>query len=158
MSEHGPAGTVGTSEHGSVAAVTISTHRLWISLWTPLGRPADNASATVGNARQQRPDAAFIHRLSPGGAPACTRPVGTGTPPYLGVRPLSPGSTVPMTTTFCSSSGNQERHRWLADTSISRVTQRAPSLVFRSLRDACSHTPPPARPSAGRADLVLAPQ
>ena len=33
--------TVGIAEHISVAPVTFGTHRLWISLWTPLGRPAD---------------------------------------------------------------------------------------------------------------------
>jgi len=37
--------TVGTAEHISVALVTYGTHRLWISLWTPLGWPADNAAA-----------------------------------------------------------------------------------------------------------------
>ena len=37
------------SDHVSVPAVTIGTHRLWISLWTPLGWPADNVGGPGGN-------------------------------------------------------------------------------------------------------------
>jgi hypothetical protein len=43
--------TVGIAEHISVALVTVGAHRLWISLWTPLGWPADNAAPAVSTAR-----------------------------------------------------------------------------------------------------------
>ena len=71
--------TVGIAEHISVAPVTFGTHRLWISLWTPLGRPADNATATGGNGGTRRPGAGCVHSPSPARPHPHTGPVTGGT-------------------------------------------------------------------------------
>ena len=67
--------TVGTTEHISVALVTFGTHRLWISLWTPLGRAADNAAAAEGNAGMSRSGARCVHSPSPARSRPHTGPV-----------------------------------------------------------------------------------
>src|SRR5262249_36904232 len=71
--------TVGIAEHISVAPVTVGTHRLWISLWTPLGWPADNAAAAGGNGGMRRPGASCVHSPSPARPHPHTGPVTRGT-------------------------------------------------------------------------------
>src|SRR5206468_2990178 len=92
------------SDHVSVPAVTIGTHRLWISLWTPLGWPADNVGGPGGNNQENGLGAVHVHSSSPICRRPRTGPVATGTGRRLGYRPLSPASTVPTTTTLCPSS------------------------------------------------------
>ena len=70
--------TVGIAEHISVALVTVGAHRLWISLWTPLGWPADNATAVGGNGGIHRPDAGCVHSPSPARRRPRTGPVTHG--------------------------------------------------------------------------------
>ena len=114
--------TVGIAEHISVALVTVGTHRLWISLWTPLGWPADNAATAGGNGGCTAPVAA-ASTARPRPAPIRhTGPVTRGTGPGLGHRPLSPGSTVPTTTTFFFIISSTIRYR----------TAQAAPLPFRS--------------------------
>ena len=71
--------TVGIAEHISVALVTVGAHRLWISLWTPLGWPADNAAAAGGNGGMRRPGAGCVHSPSPARPRPHTGPVTRGT-------------------------------------------------------------------------------
>src|SRR5262249_34957015 len=70
-----PPKTVGIAEHISVALVTFGAHRLWISLWTPLGWPADNAAAAGGNGGSHGPQAGRVHSPSPARSRPRTGPV-----------------------------------------------------------------------------------
>ena len=119
------------TDHVSVTPVTIGTHRLWISLWTPLGWPADNAGGPGGNGEENSLGAAGVHSPSPARRHSRTGLVATGTGRRLGYRPLSPGSTVPTTTTFCL---------------ISQVQ----NPIEGTQRHTCGPAPEPARPGAAR--------
>ena len=84
------------------APVTIGAHRLWISLWTRLGQPADNAGRGRGVTGQASGrSTGGCPQLVP--APAIVRhtgPVDTRNRAWAGTCRLSPASTVPTTTTY----------------------------------------------------------
>src|SRR5262249_29615156 len=75
------------------------------------GRPADNVGGPGGNNQENGPGVVHVHSSSPVCHRPRTGPVVTGTGRRLGYRPLSPGSTVPTTTTFCPSSLVQPHRR-----------------------------------------------
>ncbi len=95
------AGRAGTQ---SVVPVTFSAHRLWISMWTFLGRPEDNSGETGDNCGGTVPGPAAVHTPSPARPAGGTAAVDPESRRHLRERLLSPESTVPMTaTTSCLS-------------------------------------------------------
>jgi len=89
----------GIGRHVSAPLVTIGTHRLWISLWTRLGQYEDNTARPGGNRQASSGERAVVHSRPPAGHCRRTGPVTTQSNPGLGDSRLSPGSTVPTTTT-----------------------------------------------------------
>ena len=133
------------SDHVSVTPVTIGTHRLWISLWTPLGWPADNVGGPGGNGAENGWGATPVHSPSPARHRPRTGPVVTGTGRRLDYRPLSPASTVPTTATFFFSSSAQNPSRHPAARPWHRA-HRAHHLATARHRPALASQPRPAVP------------
>jgi hypothetical protein len=88
------------NSHRTALSVTISTHRLWKSLWTALGRTEDNAAKAVGPGWGIRPGSPVIPRASTATGPARTASVDAHYRAELGECTLSPASTDPIATTY----------------------------------------------------------
>ena len=87
------------SNHVAVPSVTIGTHRLWIRLWTRLGRDEDNTGDPGGNWQASSGESRAVHSPSPASHCPHTGLVVTGKRSGLHRSLLSPGSTAPTTTT-----------------------------------------------------------
>ena len=88
------------NKHRTALSVTISTHRLWKSLWMTLGPTGDNMPKAVGGCGETSRAAAAAPRPSQRKGAARTPAVDAESGTELGRHPLSPASTGPITTTF----------------------------------------------------------
>jgi hypothetical protein len=136
------------SNHISVPPVTIGTHRLWISLWTRLGQDEDNTGDPGGNWHASGGENRTVHSPSPASHCPHTGLVATERRPGLHGSRLSPGSTVPTTTTNFFFTTTPNASRWVAGTrprsGFSGAT-RSRLEVCTSSRPRARHRYPPGR-------------
>jgi hypothetical protein len=77
-----------------------SAHRLWMKLWTSLGRAADNSGQPGGNAGVSGAQHLGVHSAATARTRATAPAVDEKCRADLAGPRMSPGSTDPMTTTF----------------------------------------------------------
>jgi hypothetical protein len=92
-------GTIGAGTPPNVAPHTLHAHRLWISLWMSLGNQRENSGQPGGNAGVTGSGRARLHSATPAAPRLATVAVHENSRSCLRECRLSPGSTVPMTTT-----------------------------------------------------------
>jgi hypothetical protein len=129
------------NKYRTAPAVTISTHRLWKSLWTALGRTEDNAAKAVGPRWGIRPEPSVIPRASTATGPARTASVDAHSAAELGKYTLSPASTDPIATTYLyleekstTQQAGPDRSRGQACRRASRPTHRTDTHEAGSLK------------------------
>ena len=118
-------------DYKSMMDRAIYAHRLWIRLWTRLGQQEENSGGPEGNGWVTGPWPPAVHSAAAAAAAARTAPVDTETGRDLAGTVMSPGSTVPMTTTSSYLSGR------------SNLKQAPGDLVLRTTRPRVACRPDP---------------